>query len=170
MTPLLCGSRSRRVVVLIAICATAATLDACTTNTAFERLTEARRLSAELLIRFTQASNAANQAVMADTDEASVAFAKQAEESKQTVEKNAGLLRSLLQQLNYSDELGFLETFTKEFAAYRDLDGRILELAVENTNLKAQRLSFGEAQQAADAFTESLNAVANGAPANDAWR
>lgn len=156
--------------MLIAICATAATLDACTTNTAFERLTEARRLSAELLIRFTQASNAANQAVMADTDEASVAFAKQAEESKQTVEKNAGLLRSLLQQLNYSDELGFLETFTKEFAAYRDLDGRILELAVENTNLKAQRLSFGEAQQAADAFTESLNAVANGAPANDAWR
>lgn len=170
MTHLQPGSWFRRGVAPIAIVMTAAALDACTTNTAFERLTEARRLSAELLIQFTQASNAANQAVMADTDEASVAFAKRAEESKQTVEKNAGLLRPLLQQLNYSDEHGLLETFTKEFAAYRGLDGRILELAVENTNLKAQRLSFGEAQQAADAFTESLNAVATAVPANDAWR
>ena len=32
----------------------------------------------------------------------------------------------------------------------------ILELAVENTNLKAQRLSFGTSQDAVDALSTSL--------------
>jgi hypothetical protein len=43
-------------------------------------------------------------------------------------------------------------------------------LAVENTNLKAQRLSFGPAQEAADAFRDRLEAVtpAGGKPAT--WR
>jgi hypothetical protein len=45
----------------------------CSGGTALEGLTEARRLSADLFIQFTRASNAANQAVMADTDEASIA-------------------------------------------------------------------------------------------------
>jgi hypothetical protein len=45
----------------------------------------------------------------------------------------------------------------------------VLDLAVENTNLKAQRLSFGPAQEAADAFLQSLDALVPATQA-DAWR
>jgi hypothetical protein len=34
------------------------------------------------------------------------------------------------------------EEFTQRFAEFRGLDRNIIDLAVENTNLKAQQLSF----------------------------
>ena len=43
------------------------------------------------------------------------------------------------------------------------MDDEILPLAVENTNLKAQRLSFGPAQEAADAFRAAVEAAARSA-------
>ncbi len=61
-----------------------------------------------------------------------------------------------------------LNEFDGRFAEYRTLDRTILGLAVENTNLKAQRLSFGPAREAADAFRDSLDAIAHASP--DAWR
>ena len=56
MTVVLFGSGGR---VRIALCATmlAASI-ACGTGTAFDQLSEARRLSAELLIQFTKAADA----------------------------------------------------------------------------------------------------------------
>ncbi len=147
-----------------------ALLTGCSNGSALERLSEARRLSADLLIQFEHASNAANQAVMADTDEASIAFAKQADETKKQVQADIDALRPLLHDLNYADEIRLLEKFVEAFEEYRDLDRRILELAVENTNLKAQRLSFGESQQAADTFAQVLNTIAPAVPAADTWR
>jgi len=47
----------------------------CDVNSALERVSEAQHLSADLLVQFTKAADAANRAVMADTDEASVEFA-----------------------------------------------------------------------------------------------
>ncbi len=43
------------------------------------------------------------------------------------------------------------------------MDDEILPLAVENTNLKAQRLSFGPAQEAAEAFRAALDAAVRSA-------
>ena len=144
----------------------------CTSSpeTALERLLESRRLTADLVVQFTKASDASNRAVMADTDEASVAFAREAEQATQAVEKDVGGLGPILSGLGYSTETGLLEEFKSRFAEYSVLDKNILELAVENTNLKAQRLSFGPAQEAADAFRDSLAAIAPGNPAKDAWR
>ncbi len=56
------------------------------------------------------------------------------------------------------------------FAAYDALDRSILDLAVENTNLKAQRLSFGPAQDAADAFRDALDALPPSVPSKDTWQ
>ena len=162
---------SRRVFESIGVIVIAsAVLAACSAGTSFEQLTDARRLSADLFIQFTQASNAANQAVMADTDEASIVFAKQAEETKKRVQANIDALRPVLHDLNYADEVRLLDEFVTAFTEYRDLDRRILELAVQNTNLKAQRLSFGDAQQAADAFVQALDAIVPTVPAADTWR
>jgi hypothetical protein len=139
-------------------------------ETAFERSSEASKLASDLLVQFTRAGDAANRAVMADTDEASVAFAREAGQAAQAVQRDADALGPILLGLRYSNETHLLEEFGGRFAEYRALDRSILALAVENTNLKAQRLSFGPAQEAADAFRDSLAAVAPLAPAQDTWR
>jgi hypothetical protein len=141
----------------------------CDVNTALDRLAQARHLSADLLVQFTKAADAANRAVMADTDEASVAFAREAEQAKEKVQADIDALRPLLAGLDYSDEGRFLQEFVNRFTEYSELDRRILDLAVENTNLRAQRLSFGPAQEAADSFRDSLRAVAPLVLA-DKWR
>jgi hypothetical protein len=159
---------TRRAVAVITIAICAAT--GCDVNHALERLSEARRLSADLLVQFTKAADAANRAVMADTDEASVQSAGEAVRAKQAVEKDVATLRPVLQELKFSDEGRLLQQFVGCFADYSALDRRILDLAVENTNLKAQRLSFGPAQEAADSFQHSLETVAPADTARDAWR
>jgi hypothetical protein len=141
----------------------------CHWDTAFERLQEARRLAADLLVQFLKASDAGNRAVMADTDEASVAFAREARGATEAAQNDADTLALLLQSLGLSSEARLLDEFRTKFAEYRALDRSILDLAVENTNLKAQRLSFGSAREAADALQESLDAVVRSAPAKDSW-
>jgi len=138
-------------------------------NTALAHLSEARRLSADLLVEFTKASDASSQAVMADTDAASIAFARQAATAKQTVHDDSAALRPLLTELGYTDETQLLDRFDTQLAAYETTDRQILQLAVENTNLKAQRLSFGAAQAEADRFEQAVGAVAPAKP-TDAWR
>lgn len=154
----------------LAIVVLAAGVTACgDVNAALARLSQARYLAADLLVEFTKASDASNRAVMADTDAASVAFAQEAAVAKQTVHKDAASLRPLLAGLGYTDETQMLDTFERQFAAYEGLDRQILDLAVENTNLKAQRLSLGSGQAAADAFEQAVDALAP-ARAADVWR
>jgi len=149
--------------------ALAASAAACgDVNAALERLSQAREVSADLHVQFTKAANGTDRAVMADTDEASVAFAHEAEQAKQAVQHDVETLHPMLQGLGYADETRLLDDFSAHFAEYDQLDRRILDLAVENTNLKAQRLSFGPAQDAADSFRDAIDAVA-AAPAKDAW-
>ena len=54
----------------------------CDVNSALERQSESRRIAADVLVQFTKAAEATNRAVMADTDEASVAFAGEAQQAK----------------------------------------------------------------------------------------
>lgn len=119
-----------------------------------------RRLSADLRVQFTKAAEASNRAVLADTDEASTAAAHEAEAATQAALKAAEDLQPLIRNLGHNDEIGLLEAFNRKFAEYRTLDAEILGLAVENTNLKAQQLSFGSAREAADRFGAALDDVA----------
>jgi hypothetical protein len=124
---------------------------------------EARRIAADLHVQFTKAAEAGNRAVMADTDEASVAAAREAEQATAAAQQDVDRLTPLLQSLAYQDEIHALDAFKTRFAEFRRLDGEILPLAVENTNLKAQRLSFGPGREAADAFREALDRAARSA-------
>ena len=135
---------------------------------ALTRLTDARQLAAELLVHLTTAADATDRAVMAITDEASAAFAHEAEQQSGTIQRDADELERVLKELHYSDELKLLAQFRQVFAKYQTLDREILGLSVENTNLKAQRLSFGAAQEAADAMRDALGAVEH-APAKELW-
>ena len=127
-------------------------------------LVEARRLASALHVEFTKANEAANRAVMGDTDAASVDAAKEAEQATRRAVQSLQQLRPLLTSLGYQDELQSLNGFTQRFTEFQTLDAEILPLAVENTNLKAQRLSFGAAQDAVDAFSTALLASVKQAP------
>jgi hypothetical protein len=122
-------------------------------------LLEARRLASEMHVQFSKAADAANRAVMGDTDVAAAAAADEATRARQLIERDVETLRPILQSLGYDQELAALAGFVAVFDEYRRLDDEILPLATENTNLKAQRLSFGAAQEAADAFRASIDAV-----------
>ena len=130
------------------------------------RLLEARRLASEMHVEFTHAADAANRAVMADTDEASTAAADEARNARAIVERNLQALQPILQGLGYAEDTRHLDAFKTRFDEYRRLDDEILPLAVENTNLKAQRLSFGSAREAADAFRSALAAAARSQSGN----
>jgi hypothetical protein len=157
--------RSRNLTVAMALVAAGLGARCGDVNAALGQLADARRLAADLLLEFTTAAGAANRAVMADTDAMSVADANEAKAARQAVHRAIDALGPILRGLGYADESRLLQEFTVRFAEYEKLDDRVLDLAVENTNLKAQRLSFGPAQTAADEFRDALDALV---PARDA--
>jgi len=128
---------------------------------------EARRLASNLRVQLSKAADASNRAVMADTDDASRAAATEAERTTQAVERDVEALRRIVQGLSYGDEIRHLDAFKTCFVRYQGLDAEILPLAVENTNIKAQRLSFGPARDASNAFRQSLEAAARSVTAKN---
>jgi hypothetical protein len=131
----------------------------------FVRLAEARRLVAEMRADFAKASDASDRAVLADTDEQSVEEARLAEASSAAVAGDVPRLAALLDGAARPGDAALVGQFQARFERYRTLDARILGLAVENTNLKAQKLSFGPVREAADAACAALEQAAAAAPA-----
>lgn len=134
---------------------------ACAQPPALLRTMEARQRVAELSAHFHKASEATNRAVMADTDDASMALAGEARAASADAQAALDAVAGLVQGLGYQPEVGQVEALSASFSRYRELEERILSLAVENTNLKAQRLSFGTASAQADALVASLTAAAS---------
>jgi len=157
-------SKQVTMVVLLAIAAAG-----CNVNRALEQVHEARQLSADLSVQFTKAADASNLAVMSDTDAASTAFVKEAESRSAAAQKDAEQLGAILQGLGFSEESRLLADFQSRFDEYRRLDRTILDLAIENTNLKAQALASGAAREAADAVSRSLDGLAPSADTKEAW-
>jgi hypothetical protein len=100
---------------------------------------------------------------MAEAQDKAQGFAQEAERQTAAVDRDRLRLANLLRGLDYSEELGLLDAFAASFARYRELDHEVLQLAVESSNLKAQRLSFGPAAQAADAMQAALARAADAA-------
>lgn len=136
----------------------------------FTRLVQARRLSAALLVDLAKASDASNLTVMADTQAAASKHASDAAQHTQRVQGQVNELKVLLKGLAYSDESVTLAEFEQRFVRYVALDRSILELSVEGSNLKAERLAFGVASEQADAFAEAVRRAAERAPAQVRWQ
>jgi hypothetical protein len=136
---------------------------------ALVQLDDAQRIAADLRVAFTRAAGASDRAVMSETDE-SITFAREADQGAATIESDVRALVPKLASLAFDDEARTLQEISQSFAEYRKLDGEVLRLAVENTNLKAQHLSFGPIREAADSFQASLDAIARGTPAKDRCR
>jgi hypothetical protein len=143
---------------------------ACTAPTALTQQVEARRLAADLQVQFANAREAGNRAVMAETDDGATSAAGEAEQATQAVLRDVEQLTPLLSSLGYGEERRLLEAFVRQFDAFRTLDAEILALAIENSNLKAQRLSFGPAREAAASVRAAVEAAARTAPPASAAR
>jgi hypothetical protein len=141
-----------------------------TPEATFTELTTARRVAADLRVQLNKAVDASNRAVLADTDAQSVEYAREAEHLQGFVKSDVAELEPRLRRLDDKTATKALDDFGRRFAEYEQADRQVLALAVENTNLKAQRLSFGPGRQAVDAFRDAVNAAAASGAANDRCR
>jgi hypothetical protein len=110
------------------------------------------RMRAELL----RSVEAEKNAVMADTDEASLAFADESRQAAQSMERGRQELGLLMEKDHSDRERELLREFDRCAAELQEVDHVILDLAVKNTNIKAMKLSFGPGRAALNRFEEAL--------------
>jgi hypothetical protein len=115
-----------------------------------------------LRINFLKSIGAEKLAVMAETDEASLAYADESKRAAEAVEADLNELSRLIRVHPAADESKLLKEFAADWDQVRKIDRVILGLAVQNTNLKAFRLSFGKGREAVERFENALNAVTQG--------
>jgi hypothetical protein len=152
------GSSRRALPAVLLAAGLAAGGSACNLDlqAAFTQLQDARGLAADLRVELHRSAEAAQRAVMAETDEASAEAAQESEQATQALERTLAELGPILTGLHFADEERLLQDFARDFAESREVDRTLLALAVENSNVKAQRLAFGPALGAADAFRDRM--------------
>lgn len=98
-------------------------------------------------------------AVMAVNDQDSQKFADQSRAAAARVDANLGTLRALIGERSVPTEKALLEEFARCWSELRTIDQRILQLAVENTNLKAAQLSREQGGGSMQRFEQALDAL-----------
>jgi hypothetical protein len=124
-------------------------------QSAFEQSVQKLQLIQAMSRDLLAAAEAEKSAVMADTDEDSQAFAEQSLQESHNVEKARHELEPLLE--GKPQEAHLFQEFSRCWARLQEIDREVLSLAVQNTNLKALRLSFVPAAAAMRSMEEALN-------------
>jgi len=114
-------------------------------------------LLSTMRIHLLEAIESEKNAVLAITDEASEAFAAQARLAADGVESSRKEIESIIHQEKLPRETEMINKFNSCWSQYRNLDETILDLAIQNTNLKAQKISTTQCAQELEHFEESLN-------------
>jgi hypothetical protein len=131
---------------------------------------EAQRLAADMRVQLHRSAEAAQRAIMADTDEASADFAREAREAADALEADRRAIGPILAEIGTDAEQRRILEFSTAFGALQQLDRALLPLATENSNMKAQRLAFGPAREAADALRDHLERARRTAMREEASR
>ncbi len=108
-------------------------------------------------IHLLEAIAAEKNAVLAITDEASKKFAEQARQAAEGVEKNRKEVELIIDQDKNPKEMDLINQFNASWLQFNDLEGKILDLATQNTNLKAQQISATQCAHEMELFEGSLN-------------
>ena len=122
-------------------------------------------LTGQLRAAIASAAEAEKSAVLANSDEDSMLFAKQAKAATALAEERRRALVSLLAASGTTREQELSAELTKAFAEFRRVDDELLELAVRNSNVKASALAYGPAADAIaqldGALAEIIDSAAN---------
>ena len=129
-------------------------------QSAFERSVKKLQLIQTMSRDLLASVEAEKSAVMADTDEASQAFAEQSMQAAHNVEKARRELETLLG--DNSRQAHLFREFSRCWEQLQAIDQEVLSLAVQNTNLKALRLSFVPAAEAMRHMENALNHLMDG--------
>jgi hypothetical protein len=110
----------------------------------------------QMRLALASASEAEKSAVMATTDQDSQTFADQARAATASLQQERDQLGELLGVDGSPGEKELLAQFSKTFADFERIDHNLLNLAVQNTNLKAYRLAFGPAAETLEEADDAL--------------
>lgn len=110
-------------------------------------------------INMIKSVEAEKSAVMANTDEQSIRFADESRLAYDAAEKSRLELTELIAAYPSAPEKELLQEFDSSWREFRKIDQQVLGFAVQNTNLKAARLSFGAASTAMNEFGQALSAL-----------
>jgi hypothetical protein len=122
---------------------------------ALEKTVKKSQLVNTMRVNLLASAEAEKSSVMADTDEASKTFAEESMQASAAVEEARHALAGLLDGARQEMEL--LREFSMCCEKFQEVDREILPLAVQNTNLKALRLSFIPAGDAVRTMEATLN-------------
>ena len=125
------------------------------------------RLVSDMRVTLNASVEAEKNAVLADTDEASQAYADQAMSLSAAVEKARVEIGVLIEAEKMGREVDLFREFSDCWERFRQIDQELLPLSVQNTNLKAYELSFDSEQKAVNQLEESLNTLMNTSGEND---
>jgi hypothetical protein len=109
--------------------------------------------------RLLESVEAEKSAVLAITDEESIEFATQSKRSAAAIDELKIRLAALITEDGRREELEKLAAFTAKWDELREIDARLLDLAVANTNLKAARLLAREGSDTLDRLIKSIDAM-----------
>ncbi|MCE5264951.1 MAG: hypothetical protein LLG97_15650 [Deltaproteobacteria bacterium] len=138
-------------------------------ETAIGNTAKTIELISRMRIGLLKSSDLGKGAVMAVTDEESRTLAEESRKSTDAVERDYLELKALIDQAKIGNEIRLLKEFGDNWRSFRLIDGELLSLAVENSNIKAANLSFTAAARAVADFESCLSRLMN-LPASDRRR
>jgi len=138
--------------------------DSPSKNSPYENTLEKKRILSQMRIDLLKSVEMEKNAVMALTDQESIDFANQSRAASATVGQNLNTLRALVDAIPSPDEQKLMNEFTTCWAEFGKLDQMTLELAVENTNLKAAALSREKGAETMQKFERALEDLLQSSP------
>jgi hypothetical protein len=113
------------------------------------------RMKADLLTSVEAEKNA----VLSDSDEDSKTFAAQSLKATEAVEQDRRQLGQLIENSKDAEEQRLFQDFDRCWTEFQKIQSVVLELAVQNTNLKAARLSQTKAEDAVNRLEYNLSVL-----------
>jgi hypothetical protein len=126
------------------------------TISTFDSIARRNETLSTMRINLLKAIEAEKSAILAETEEASQSFADQARAAADAVEKGRREIEVIINEQRIAKEMRLMEEFDACWIEFQRLDRMLLALAVQDTNVKATRLSSTKAAEALRHFDEHL--------------
>ncbi|HOV86677.1 MAG TPA: hypothetical protein PLM79_09965 [Syntrophobacteraceae bacterium] len=122
----------------------------------FHSTLQKQEIVSRMRISLLKSAELEKAAVMADTDPLSRSLADQSLQAAEETDRQRRELNRLIEHDSLAEEVALLKEFDHCWSQSRKIDAVLLDFAVENTNLKAARLSFTTAGKTLELFQQRL--------------